>query len=164
MPSVIGIDTGANGAAVYILDGVMGDTYIEVLKFGAKAFSRRVLYLWLLDRSHATAYIEKVSPHPATGKDGKPRKVGTKSMFTMGANYERPMMALAAIGVEPIEISARSWQKGLGISWPKGTEYGERKQLLFEKAQELFPETRITKATADAYLIAEFARQFERRI
>ena len=159
MSAVIGIDTGANGAAVYILDGVMGSTRIETLKFGAKAFTRRLLFLWLRERSSATAYVERVSPMPARGKDGKARKVGTKSMFTMGANWERPMMALAAADVKTIEVTAKEWQKKLGIYFPKGTEYTIRKALLKEYAQEMFPDVKVTLAIADALLIAEHGRR-----
>ena len=161
MSAVIGIDTGANGAAVYILDSIMGPLQIETLKFGAKSFSRRVLFLWLKGRQHAVAYVEKVAPMPARDKDGKARRVGVKSMFTMGANWERPMMALAAADVKAVEVTAKEWQRGLGISFEKGTEYVKRKNILKAKAQDLFPEIKVTLAIADALLIAEYGRRLK---
>ena len=94
---VLGVDVGANGAyAAYHLD----TNEVETQKL--KDLSR----LDLLDdfqelevEGPVRSFIEKVSPMPAqSGSGKKKRKVGTKSMFTFGMNFERRSRKRSSFG------------------------------------------------------------------
>ncbi len=148
MRTVFGVDPGANGAVAW--DG--GGGFVEVFKF-AKS-SRRELFEWLVERvtRESVAYVERVSASP---------QMGVVSAFTFGRNFERPLMALEAAGVEPIEIGPKEWQKALRIAFAKGLTYRERKAILKTEAERLFPDLRVTLATADALLICEFGRRLQ---
>jgi hypothetical protein len=80
-------------------------------------------------------------------------QMGVKSAFTFGEGYGRLQMALTALGVPYERIRPAVWQKAMGCL-TKGD-----KNVSKRRAQELFPNLRITHATADALLIAEFNRR-----
>lgn len=85
------------------------------------------------------------------------------TMSVLYGNYMQCRMALVAADIRFETVRATDWQKALGIA-KRGTDtdsqWGNR---LKAKAQELFPHgKRITLATCDAYLIAEYCRRTER--
>jgi hypothetical protein len=81
-------------------------------------------------------------------------------MFNFGANYGALRMALTAAGIPFEEVVPGVWQRGLNIPPRKKTEGKTAwKNRLKAKAQQLFPSVKITLATADALLIAEFCRR-----
>jgi hypothetical protein len=82
------------------------------------------------------------------------------AMFNFGANYGALRMALTAAGIPFEEVMPGVWQRGLGIPPRKKTENkGKWKNRLRAKAQQLFPGVKVTLATCDALLIAEFCRR-----
>lgn len=62
-------------------------------------------------------------------------------------------MLLASQSVPFEEVTPAKWQGALGCR-SKGD-----KNVTKRKAQELFPEVKMTHAIADAYLLAEYCRQ-----
>ena len=143
MKITIGIDPGVNGAIAWIQDGkpcvekmpeTLADLWdlIESIKFG----------------NECRAYLESVHSSP---------QQGVKSAFTFGQGYGRLEMALTAVGIPFERVSPQKWQKAMGCL-TKGD-----KNVSKRKAQELFPQLnqghRITHATADALLIAEYGRR-----
>lgn len=87
------------------------------------------------------ATIEKVHAMP---------KQGAKSTFSFGQNYGMLRAFLIACGIPFDEVSPQKWQKELGCQ-TKGD-----KNVTKAKAQQLYPDIKITHAIADALLIAKY--------
>jgi len=136
MSTIIGIDPGTNGGIAWITDGrpcveKMPDTLQD---------------LWELLRDIAVegqcvAYLEQVHSSP---------QMGVVSSFTFGNGFGRLEMALTAAGIPFERVRPQVWQKAMGCM-TKGD-----KNVSKRKAQELFPQIKVTHATADALLIASY--------
>lgn len=143
----IGIDPGKSGgiAAIFgdgrTVQSPMPDT-------------ERDLYELLRDidsvEPGAVARLERVSSSP---------QMGVVSAFTFGRSYGSLIMALTAIGIPFEEVTPVTWQKRLSITYPAGSTDTQKKNITKSKAQQLFPDVRVTHAIADALLIAEFCRR-----
>lgn len=139
----IGVDPGANGGIAWITsDGKacvekMPDTLqdlwelVESIGFEAPDFTPYQI----------KAYIEQVSSSP---------QMGVVSAFSFGRGYGNLEMAFTAAGIPFERVRPQVWQKALGCM-TKGD-----KNVSKRKAQELFPDRKITHATADALLIAHY--------
>jgi crossover junction endodeoxyribonuclease RuvC len=139
----IGVDPGANGGIAWITsDGKacvekMPDTLqdlwelVESIGFEAPDFTPYQI----------KAYIEQVSSSP---------QMGVVSAFSFGRGYGNLEMALTAAAIPFERVRPQVWQKALGCM-TKGD-----KNVSKRKAQELFPDRKITHATADALLIAHY--------
>jgi hypothetical protein len=92
----------------------------------------------------ATAMLELVHSSP---------QMGVKSAFTFGEGYGRLQAILTALSVPYERIRPQAWQKAMGCL-TKGD-----KNVSKRRAQELFPTLKVTHATADALLIAEYNRR-----
>ena len=90
------------------------------------------------------AYLEQVGPMP---------KQGVVSVFKFGRGYGNLEMALTAASIPFERVTPQKWQKAMSCM-TKGD-----KNVSKRKAQELFPHLKITHATADALLIAEYGRR-----
>lgn len=146
----IGIDPGINGG-IAILSGDI--VYAESMP------DRKGLWS-LLHRDtfsqNTYAVIEQVQGY--VGKDKGLSGMG-RSMFSFGMQYGTCLMALEASGIPFEIISSRRWQKPFSENKIKGESYLERKRRLKEVAQGLFPDTKVTLKTADALLLATYARR-----
>lgn len=80
-------------------------------------------------------------------------QMGVKSAFTFGEGYGRLQAVLTALRIPYERVRPAIWQKAMGCL-TKGD-----KNVSKRRAQELFPNLRITHATADALLIAEYNRR-----
>jgi len=139
--TIIGIDPGASGGIAWITDGKpcvekMPDTLQD---------------LWELIENitgalphKCKAYLEQVHSMPGQG---------VASSFKFGQGYGALEMALTAAGIPFERVTPQKWQKALGCL-TKG-----EKNVSKRKAQELFPTMKVTHATADALLIAEYGRR-----
>jgi crossover junction endodeoxyribonuclease RuvC len=152
----LGIDPGANGAIVALVDGEM---HPHILRFG-KATEKEI---WEFISGLSFDYdcfctLELVGAMPGQG---------VSSMFTFGdgVGFIRGLLTAAYIPFE--KKVPRTWQKELGIT-PRvtGKKEGETeeskvefKRRLREKAEQLFPLIKMTNDIADALLIAEFTRR-----
>jgi len=145
----IGVDPGKSGGLALISNGT-----VEVAPLGK--MTRQDIYEWLCLQRRSDypdpvrAVIEKVHAMPGQG---------VTSMFNFGVSYGELRMALVAASISFEEVTPGRWQQAVGVRWPKGTSKPERKRLLKQRAQELFPEIQVTLATADALLIAEYCRR-----
>lgn len=90
------------------------------------------------------AVLEKVHAMP---------KQGVTSVFTFGKGYGALRMALAALEIPYDEVAPQRWQKALGCL-TKGD-----KNVSKAKAQQLFPQVKVTHAVADALLLSEYCRR-----
>ena len=137
----IGIDVGTNGGIAAINE--------ERAPYVATRMPATDADLWLLlDRltqaGKCLAVLEKVHSSP---------QMGVRSAFTFGANYGLCRMALTAARIPFDEIHPFKWQNKLGCL-TKGD-----KNVSKARAQQLFPELKITHPIADALLLAEYCRR-----
>jgi hypothetical protein len=148
MKVIIGIDPGKSGAIAWITDGkpcvekmpeTLQDLWelVQSIAFGGRG---------LPTPSGCKAYIESVHSSP---------QMGVTSAFTFGQGFGRLEMALTAAGIPFERVTPQKWQKAMGCMT------GGNKNISKRKAQELFPQLKITHATADATLIAEYGRRAE---
>ena len=148
MKTIIGIDPGKNGGIAWIADGkacvektpdTLKDLWeiIQSITHGLRCEGELLSF---------KAYIEAVSSSP---------QMGVVSAFSFGQGYGNLEMALTAAGIPFERVRPQQWQKTLGCM-SKGN-----KNVTKAKAQALFPHLKITHATADALLIAEYGRRAE---
>ena len=137
----MGIDPGKNGAIAWITDGKpcvekMPETLQDLWELMLSIF-----YQESSQRSGAKAYIESVHSSP---------QMGVTSAFTFGQGFGRLEMALTAAEIPFERVTPQKWQKAMGCM-TKGN-----KNVSKARAQELFPQMKVTHATADALLIASY--------
>lgn len=145
----IGVDPGASGGIASI-----SDTAAALAMPSTDADIWNTLDIHRFGKARdAFAVIEKVQ-----GYAGSPT-VGS-AMFKFGASYGGLRMALTAAGIPFEEATPQVWQRGLKI--PQRTKAESKtawKNRLKAAAQRLFPGIKVTLATADALLIAEYCRR-----
>lgn len=142
MTLFLGIDPGANGAAVLITHAQQVE---NVFRF--KGATEKDISDWFAQESQYLdlfAVLERVHAMP---------KQGVASTFKFGMSYGFLRGMLISYGVAFEAITPGVWQRKLGCL------SGGDKNKTKAKAQELFPHTKWTHATADAVLISEFCRR-----
>ena len=151
MKIYIGVDPGASGGLAALCDSV-----VEFVAMPATEFDIWEWFDTVRDRRDDSVFacIEKVggfiqgSPQPGS------------AMFKFGASYGGLRMALVAAGIPFEEVTPQTWQKALGIPKRAATESKTQfKNRLKARAQQLFPDHKITLATCDALLLAEYCRR-----
>lgn len=136
----IGVDPGKSGAMVCL------DSTGRVVGHVKNVETERDLWAWL---SGATSFgecfavIEQVHSMP---------KQGVASSFKFGVSYGLLWAFLIAAGARFEHVTPVRWQTVMRCR-TKGD-----KNVSKARAQELFPREHITHATADAFLLAEYAR------
>ena len=135
----IGIDPGKSGGIAWV------DPHKSVHAFKMPDTERDI---WdsidALGHEGTTAFIERVSAMP---------KQGVSSTFKFGMNYGFLRACLIAAKIPFEEVTPGKWQRSLGCL------SGGDKNVTKAKAQQIFPELKITHAIADALLIAEYGRR-----
>ena len=81
--------------------------------------------------------------------------MGVTSAFTFGHGFGQIEMALTAAGIPFERLRPQAWQKAMGCM-TKGD-----KNVSKRRAQELFPQIKVTHANADALLICEYGRRMK---
>lgn len=116
---------------------------VEAIKRPA---TERDIYDWLSSRWMwiEFAYIEEVASRPGQGAPG---------MFKFGMGYGALRMALVACRIPFESVRPQVWQYRMGCM-----SRGD-KRVTRAKAQQLFPDTKMTHAISDAILIAEYGRR-----
>lgn len=77
---------------------------------------------------------------------------GSKANWVLGGQYRAIRMALTLAGVTFYDVTPQRWMKRLDCMT------GGDKGVSLGKAQQLFPNQRITKLTSDALLLAYYGR------
>jgi Holliday junction resolvasome RuvABC endonuclease subunit len=135
----LGIDPGASGGiGVISLYG----TYVEKMPDTEKDIYDFLKGITSREYSHIV--IEIVHSMP---------RQGVASSFKFGMSYGALRMAAIASGAKVSHVTPQKWQKELQC-----LSRGD-KNVTKRRAQELFPELKITHATADGILLAEYARR-----
>jgi hypothetical protein len=150
----IGIDPGVSGGiAALDSDG----SVISCIKMPETPQDIWIALTEMSKQYEGRACIEKVSATP---------QMGVSSAFAFGRGYGQLLMALAAAAIPFDYVLPSKWQSALGCS-TGGGRMGQRvadKNRTKRRAQELFPQIKMTHALADALLIAEYGRRLETRL
>ena len=142
----LGIDPGKSGGIAIVGDGKchafkMPDTDFDIFEAITEAGASMVI-------------LEKVHSSP---------QMGVVSAFKFGASFGALKMACVAARCRVELVSPQKWQKAMSLkAIGKGIGQGDtaKKNRNKAKAQELFPQVKkITHATADALLLAEYGRR-----
>jgi len=101
------------------------------------------------DDSKTRATLERVYSSP---------QMGVVSAFTFGKGYGALLMALTAARIPFDQVVPAKWQGVMGC-----LSRGD-KNITKRRAQQLFPDFKVTHAIADALLLAEYSRRLEVRV
>jgi Holliday junction resolvasome RuvABC endonuclease subunit len=150
MSIYIGIDPGKTGGVAWIGERTSHDEEDE--NFNHQKLDGNtdadvwdlLSNIYLDNNERGYAVIERVSSSP---------QMGVVSAFSFGRNFGFWIGCLTAAGIPYALVTPQKWQKAMGCM-SKGD-----KNLLKAKAQQLYPNERITLATADALLIATYCKQ-----
>lgn len=134
MTAVIGIDPGQGGGIALLEDGVVPSVF-------KMPETERDIYDLIRSMPAESAYIEQVHSTP---------QMGVASSFKFGVGYGGLRMALIAIGTPFSDVTPAKWQQVM-----RCRSRGD-KNVTKRRAQELFPDIKMTHALADALLIAAF--------
>ncbi len=163
----VGVDPGASGGLArygpsFLSDSVtsyhhrhlpMPDTERDVWEWFEEVASDARSQRW-----QVKAFIEKFGGY--VGGDGF--KALGSAMFNFGWSYGLLRMALTAAEIPFEEVTPQRWQRSMGVT-PRDNKGGESKTAfknrLKQLAQQLYPQDKVTHATADAILICEFCRR-----
>lgn len=142
----IGIDPGKNGGIAILNDN--GELLIHKKM---PATPHDLLTFLNEEKEDAICYLEKVNSRIGNG---------AKAMFTFGQGYGHLEMALLATNISTTTVTPQKWEKFYQLGTSTNHSKTEWKNKLKFKAQQLFPLAKnITLSTADAILIAYYARQ-----
>jgi hypothetical protein len=153
----VGIDPGASGSATAIdEDGKI----VSTLRF-AKATEKEI-WEWFNGLNFdydAVCVKEKVWAMPATDSEGVARKMGAQTMFVFGDGNGFIRCCLVASYIPFTEAVPQTWQKFFGMKREKTESQTDYKRKLKQKAEELFPNQKITNDMADSMLISVYCRK-----
>jgi crossover junction endodeoxyribonuclease RuvC len=143
----LGIDPGKSGAIA-----VLGPDWVDTIKLDNT--ERDIWEFLTSDTRYAAddgqipcfAMLEQVHSMPGQG---------VASMFKFGQSYGFLRGILIASNIPFETVTPAKWQGVLGCR-SKGD-----KNVTKAKAQELFPSEKVTHATADALLLAEYCRRIK---
>lgn len=160
----MGVDPGGKGS-ISIIDNSGSPIFFVYLQgMNCDELWTAFKDIVMLCRTYDRLYVimEKVGGY----KEGSKGNIGSR-MFTFGASYGRLQMAMKASSISWKEVVPIVWQKEFKIITPKRishkgkveTDSPELKRELKRKAQELFPDVKVTLPIADSLLIAEYCRR-----
>ena len=108
-------------------------------------------------REHANhGYVRAVLERVSAGVFGANRRMGVTSAFTFGRGVGALRMALTAAEIPFDEVAPVKWQTAM-MCRTRGD-----KNISKRRAQQLFPQVKVTHAIADCLLLAEYCRREER--
>lgn len=138
----IGVDPGISGGVAAC------DNHGHFKAWGMPETEKDIYQMFrdLGSAKNTCALIERVHSMPAQG---------IVSAFTFGKGYGGLRMAMVASFIPFEEVTSRVWQQALGCL------SGGDKNVTKARAQQLFPNLKITHAIADALLICEYLRRLK---
>jgi len=166
----LGLDPGASGGLVWFIP----DPVRSCVKFTTMPETAGGVIDWIAEALSDVRYGHNDSTHEVVvglekvggfmgneaGDSGPKRnRAGAPQMFSFGRGYGVLECALAANGFHRNDasfhdVTPQAWQKSVGVKREKGEKKPAFKTRLLNRAHQLFPRTKFTKATCDAALIA----------
>lgn len=154
---IMGIDPGEHGG-IALIDS--GGRCLETLALNR--YGLHDLWNWIGNCTRTTVLLERPPKYT-----GIPRPASR--IAPLFRSYGQLEMALAGNTMNYHRVDPETWQSGLcifprkkGKKKGKGVKeetYAQWKKRLKETAEEIFPQTKVTLAVADALLIAEYGRR-----
>jgi len=135
---IVGIDPGESGGIAMLDLETKKILYVTKVKGLTELDIINILDL-MYSTFIRTVYLEKVHAMP---------KQGVSSTFKFGKNYGFNRGVVLALRKPLIDVPPSTWQRHLGCLT------GGDKNVTKSFAQQLYPDTKITHAIADAILIA----------
>ena len=145
----IGIDPGQSGG-IAVIDTVPGGYTVYTTTLSG---TERDIADWIAESytGKAMGYLEGVHSFPGQG---------VASSFKFGMNYGFLRGVLIALELPFETVSPQRWQKAMGVpAKGKNETKTQHKNRLKAMAQQLFPTQKVTLATSDALLLAEYGRR-----
>lgn len=150
----LGIDPGASGGMAWLV----GD-HVEAAQCPP---TEAAIWQWvsgcLKVAGNVCACVEMVGGYIGERR-GTANPAPGSAMFKFGHSYGMVRMALVAAGIPFNVVSPKTWQKAFSLKKTKGESSTSWKNRLKAEAKRLFPKVKVTLATADAILIAEYCRR-----
>jgi crossover junction endodeoxyribonuclease RuvC len=152
----IAIDPGAKGGVALLFP----DGTIEAYKLGGDETIEEILK-GIVENARmcevtVRAVIEQVHSMPGQG---------VASSFKFGENFGNIKGLLYGLGIPYELVTPQKWQKIVpGLKTVKQVGKTAHKRALKEHAQRLYPTIQVTLATADALLIAHWAKEQGRQV
>ncbi|MDE2100103.1 MAG: hypothetical protein KGL39_22805 [Patescibacteria group bacterium] len=142
---LIAIDPGKSGGIAW---HVHGRTWCQAMP---ETDGETLALLRLLQAAgHDLIVMEKIN--------GFISAAGAGQMFHFGEGYGKLQMIALCLGFRLELVTPQAWQKSLSCG--KKKDHGKDwKTHLLKMAQRLYPHLKITKKTADALLILDYARK-----
>jgi crossover junction endodeoxyribonuclease RuvC len=153
--NIIGIDPGASGgiASMSLVNAAWEPPVALKLDGTEKDISD---FLGKFSGLDSFCYLERVSSNFRADGSGR----GGKGMFAFGQGYGFLRGLLIAHRIPFEEVLPAKWQAVFGLKRTDKDESGtDKKNRHKAKCQQLFPQLKITHATADAILLAEYGRR-----
>ena len=151
---LIGIDPGKSGGIAWIRKALTTVGMVGCQKMPPTAADIADA-LQEFDLTLARVAVEQIGV-------GIPGRRGSQGMAKLNRNYGTILGVLAGLRIPHETVTAGKWQKAFGLTRTSKTETQTAKKNRHKaKAQQLFPKLKITHATADALLIAEWLRRRE---
>lgn len=159
----IGIDNGSCGGIAILLGNQLRTIKMpesEKDLLGTFAFEKARFERQLIP---VVATIEQQIPRPTVffnPRLGQTQSSILKSTCILYAQYMQTRIALLATGIPFQAVVPETWQTEIGLPHKKQTRSDNAwKNVLKQKAQQLFPEHKVTLWNADAILLAEYCRR-----
>lgn len=150
----IGVDPGSSGAMCVIIDYETGRTEMHVHRF-KKMTEKEVAecfkpYKGLSGKEGIFCVLERVHSFPGNG---------ASSTFKFGENYGFIQGVLYSYSIPFSLDTPQTWMKTYGMKKNKNESGTQWKNRLKARAQQLFPEWKITNDMSDSMLIAQYCKK-----
>jgi len=142
---IIGIDPGSESGAMAW--NTFDTTGMSTLRF--KDVTPKEFCLKIKELSPYFVTVEKVHTFPMQG-------ISSAGKFM--ENFGMIKGFLMALDIPYSEVTPQTWMKYYGLKREKEQSRTEWKKVLRQRAEELYPYTKIVTETADAILIAHYAK------
>lgn len=151
---VVGIDPGVSGGIAVLYDDGRVETFN--MPDGAEAITK---LLWKFQELPAqfAIFIEQIPKYCGAARFAE-RAIMGSSLAVLYGNYQFCCGVLHGMGIPPRLLAPLRWQNLAACRNRERLDGPTWKRKLKARAQELFPDVRVTLSTADALLIAYAGR------
>ena len=145
----VGIDPGESGGIA-----VLCEEEVTFCPLDPKKVTRLDISEFLENTAPMVVVMEKVGANRVYG-----RAQGVSSMFTFGKNAGFLIGLLTALRIPYVEVTPAKWQKDFRLFTIKDQGPTAKKNSHKQRAQELYPNEKMTHPKADALLLATYCRR-----
>lgn len=142
----LGVDIGVNGGVVVLKECGAVITSFKTPETRAEFIEK----LTPFGQIPSFCILERVHAQPGNGG---------KANFSFGRTTERTLYTLEICKIPFQEITPQQWMKTYMLKKEKSETSTQWKNRLKARAQQLFPNEKITLYLSDAFLMAEFCRR-----